>query len=97
MTYGGSGMPGNADAETLREVTDRLVDAFRRDPVAVLTGIYTGAGERNWVFYTLSTHIFQRKFNEALSDLPMLPISMTAENDPEWAEYSEMRQLLDED
>ncbi|MCH5220504.1 MAG: DUF695 domain-containing protein [Muribaculaceae bacterium] len=85
-----SGLPDNEDALMLMEVTDRLVDVFHKDPVAVLTGIYTGDGQRTLVFYTASTHIFQRKFNEALEDLPVLPISIAAENDPEWEEYAEM-------
>ncbi len=89
-----SGMPDAATADMLKEVTDRLVETFRRDPVAVLTGIYTGAGERNWVFYTLSVNIFNRKFNEALADLPTLPISMTATSDPDWLEYNEMHSIL---
>lgn len=96
MTYSPtvSGMPDNTTGETLEMVTDRLVETFHRDPIAILTGIYTGAGERNWVFYVLSTNIFQRKFNEALDDLPTLPITITAENDPHWQEYSEMRSIL---
>lgn len=90
-----TGMPDEATGQTLRDVTDRLVEAFRKDPVAVLTGIYTGAGERNWVFYTVSTNIFGRKLNEALADLPVLPITISAENDNGWDEYTEMRSLLD--
>ena len=91
-----TGMPDEETAEVIKEVTDRLVNVFHSDPVAVLTGIYTGDGIREWVFYTLSTNIFGRKFNEALSDLPLLPISISAENDPDWAEYREMRSLLDD-
>ncbi|MDE6320838.1 MAG: DUF695 domain-containing protein, partial [Muribaculaceae bacterium] len=45
-----------------------------------------------WIFYTLSTHIFGRKLNEALAHLPQLPLSIYCENDAEWAEYDEMSQ-----
>lgn len=90
-----SGMPDEHTSETLKDVTDRLVEIFRRDPVAVLTGIYTGGNQRNWIFYTLSINIFNRKFNEALADLPELPITMCAESDPDWQEYKEMRSILD--
>ncbi|MDE6287730.1 MAG: DUF695 domain-containing protein, partial [Muribaculaceae bacterium] len=62
-------------------------------PVAVMTGIFTGAGERTWVFYTLSTAIFQKKFNQALADLPLLPLEITAENDPYWEAYDEMKEV----
>ena len=66
---------------------------LRKDPVAVLTGIFTGAGERNWIFYTLSTHIFGKKINEALADMPLLPLEIYSENDPGWEQYDEMNEL----
>ena len=74
----------------MQEVAERLVREFAADPVAVLTGIYTGAGERNWVFYTMSLHIFSKKFNEALADFEQLPLEFYADNDPEWLEYKEL-------
>lgn len=87
-----SGMPDVKTSEMMEQVTCALQQAFDRDPVAVMTGIYTGDGERNWIFYTLSVNIFGRKLNEALAELPLLPITMYAENDPDWAEYDEMSQ-----
>ncbi len=86
-----AGMPCDADAALMEQATDSLQAILKADPVAVLTGIYTGAGRRDWVFYTLSTHIFQKKLNEALAPLPLLPLQITAENDPGWEEYAEMR------
>ena len=62
------------------------------DAVNVMTGIYTGDGQRNWVFYTRSLHIFQRKFNEAMAPFPALPLQFEAEEDPDWQEYREMCQ-----
>ena len=88
-----SGMPDNATAKTMEEITDSFNAILDKDPVAVMTGIYTGAGERNWVFYTLSTNIFNKKLNEVFAPYPLLPLHIIAENDPEWAEYDEMRYL----
>ena len=88
-----TGMPDYETSLQMEEAHNALVSAFEKDPVAVLTGVYTGDGERNWVFYTLSTNIFGRKLNEALASLPVLPITIYAENDPEWNEYSEMKQI----
>lgn len=85
--YGEKGMPDTSDAQLMGQVTDRLAECFDKDPVAVLTGIYTGDGRRDWVFYTLSLGIFGRKFNEALADLPVIPLEFDAESDPEWEEY----------
>ena len=75
------------------DMPDDATAQITKDPVAIMTGIYTGAGERNWVFYTLSTNIFNKKINQALSSFPLLPLSIYAENDPDWLEYSEMRDL----
>lgn len=88
-----NGMPCDADAETMGQATDNLLEILHKDPVAVMTGIFTGAGERTWVFYTLSTNIFQKKLNEALADLPLLPLQITAENDSDWEAYQEMAEF----
>lgn len=86
------GLPNYADSKMMEQVTDALNECFDKDPVAILTGIYTGDGQRNWVFYTRSLHIFQRKFNEALTPFPNLPLQFEAEEDPDWQEYREMSQ-----
>lgn len=86
------GMPEPADAELMEQADEALKDAFRRDPAAVMTGIYTGDGERDWVFYTLSLNIFSKIFNRALADLPTIPLVIDAEEDPDWEEYTEMRE-----
>ena len=85
-------LPGYADSKIMEEVTDALNESFDKDPVAILTGIYTGDNQRNWVFYTRSLHIFQRKFNEVMAPFPPLPLEFEAEEDPDWQEYREMCQ-----
>ena len=87
------GMPHDDTARTMETVTEALQDTLKRDPVAVMTGIYTGAGERNWVFYTVSLKAFQAALNNALRGIPQqLPLSFHAEEDPGWEEYREMCQ-----
>lgn len=87
------GMPRREAAEQLEQIVDLMQAELHQDPVAVLTGLYTGAGRRDMVFYTASTNIFNKKLNSALASLPLLPLEISAENDPEWAEYDEMREL----
>lgn len=85
-------MPDFATSSIMEKVTDALNEAFNKDPIAVMTGIYTGDGERNWIFYTLSVSIFEKKFNEILAPFDLLPISLYVEKDPNWDEYSEMKE-----
>lgn len=84
------GMPDLATSQLMEEVQEKLQEVFGKDPVAVLTGIYTGDGSRDWIFYATSTHIFGKKLNEALADFPLLPLTVYCENDPDWEEYDEM-------
>lgn len=84
------GFPEAKDAELLETITTNFEKLLKGKNTAILTGIYTGAGERNWVFYTFNTDIFNRFLNHALAELPLLPLRITAENDSDWAEYDEM-------
>lgn len=87
-----SGMPDTATSELMEKVQEALQTEFRKDPVAILTGIFTGDGKREWVFYSVSTHIFGKKLNQALEPFPLLPITVYCENDPGWEGYDEMTQ-----
>jgi hypothetical protein len=89
------GMPDVATSSLMEEVQDALQADFMKDPVAVLTGIYTGNGERTWVFYVMSVKIFERKLNEDLAKFDLLPVTLYVENDPEWNEYQEMREATE--
>lgn len=86
------GMPEDEDAKLMEEVTDALTDALKKDKVAVLTGIYTGDGSRDWVFYTKNLKIFSIVFNKALEELPTIPLVIEAEEDSDWEEYTHMRE-----
>lgn len=82
-------MPDEATSELMEQATDLLAEAFRKDPVAVLTEISTGDDRREWVFQTSSLGIFNKKINQALADLPLLPLEFDAEEDPDWELYTE--------
>ncbi len=84
------GFPDDATAELLERATDAMQAALKGKNTALMTGIFTGAGRRDWVFYTFSTDVFGSYLNRALADLPVLPLKIYAENDPGWEAYEEM-------
>lgn len=86
------GMPSEADSKLMEQATDALLAEFNKDKAAVMTGIYTGAGRRDWVFYTHSLGIFNKVFNRALAGLPEMPLKFEATEDPDWEEYRDMRE-----
>lgn len=89
-----NGMPCKEESELMEQADEALKKTFQKEhKAAVMTGIYTGDGERDWVFYTFSLKVFGSVLNRALSELPQLPIEIEAEEDREWSEYAEMREL----
>lgn len=88
-----NGMPEDEDAHLMEQATDALQEEFRKDKIAYMTGIYTGDGRRDWIFYTQNLNIFNKVFNRALADLDTMPLMIEAEADPEWEEYKEMRSI----
>lgn len=98
LPYTPAGLLGFPDEETaimLEKITEAFEQELSGKNTALLTGIYTGAGERNWVFYTFDTGSFNGFLNRALRPFPVLPLKIYAENDPGWAEYDEMRSVFE--
>lgn len=85
------GFPVDSDAEMLEKITDAFQAALAREKAIVMTGIYTGDGKRDWIFYTKNLHIFSTVFNRALEPIPLIPFVIEAYSDPSWEEYAEMR------
>ncbi len=85
------GMPDEQSSQMLEAVTEAFTKELNADNAAVMTGIYTGDGTRDWVFYTLNLRIFNNILNRALADLPLLPLRIEASEDPEWEEYEHLK------
>lgn len=91
------GLPHEETGKLMEEVQTVLKRALEKDKLAIFTGIYTGDGERTWVFYTRNIPAFGRTLNEALEPFETLPITIYTEKDPEWNEYREMCELQGQD
>lgn len=92
------GLPVNdQEAEQMEEVGDLLRQKMEKDKLAILTGIYTGQGQRIYVFIARNVDAFGRRLNEALADYPQLPLSLYVEHDPDNQEYREMQELKGEE
>ena len=91
------GMPDEVTAELMENVLAALKRAMEKNKLAILTGVYTGAGERNMIFYTRNIPAFGNTLNEALSTFELLPLTIYTEKDPDWDEYAEMCQLRVDD
>lgn len=86
-------MPTEKESELMEEAMALVTQAVEKDKLAILTGIYTGNGERTLVFYTRTSTVFGERLNKALSSFDPLPITLYVENDIEWNEYLEMCEI----
>lgn len=87
------GMPLEEVAARMEEVQAVLQKAMEKDKLSILTGVYTGSGEKVWVFYTRTVRVFGERLNEALAPFELLPISIYTEVDTEWEEYLDMLEM----
>jgi hypothetical protein len=87
------GMPSGNDAERMDVVQETLRKAMEKDKLSILTAIYTGGGEKIWVFYTRTVRVFGERLNEILAPFELLPISIYTEADPDWEEYIDMYEM----
>lgn len=87
------GMPSDELAEQMEAVQETLRKAMEKDKLSILTAVYTGGGEKIWVYYTRTVRVFGERLNEALASFELLPISIYTELDPEWEEYQDMYEM----
>lgn len=85
------GLPDRETSELMEKADEALRLGLKKEKGCVLTGVYTGAGLREWVLYVKGVPMFNSMLNRAWGDLPLLPVTLSAEKDPDWAEYTEMR------
>lgn len=87
------GMPSDAEAEKMEAVQEVLRKAMEKDKLSILSSVYTGGGQKIWVYYTRTVRVFGERLNEALASFEMLPLSIYTEVDPEWEEYLDMYEM----
>lgn len=87
------GMPLDTEAEKMEAVQEALRKAMEKDKLSILSSVYTGGGEKIWVYYTRTVRVFGERLNEALAPFELLPLSIYTEIDPEWEEYLDMYEM----
>lgn len=84
-------MPTDADMDLMREVEEKLSNAFEQDLEAVLVYVFTGRNQRESVWYARDFDVFETRLNEVLAPFGFLPLEFTSAEDENWDEY---RRLL---
>ena len=87
------GMPDEETARLIEDIEPKLRRIMERDKLAILTGNYTGGGQKDWTFYTRHLPTFGERLNTCLQPYPTLPLDIHCEEDPDWEDYAEMLAL----
>lgn len=91
------GMPLEEDAALIAEIEPLLRKAMEKDKLAILTGNYTGGGEKYWVWYTRHLPTFGERLNEVLAPYKTLPLEIACTEDEDWEEYLDMLSMQTHD
>ena len=61
------GMPDEETARLIEDIEPKLRRIMEKDKLAILTGNYTGGGQKDWTFYTRHLPSFGERLNECLA------------------------------
>jgi hypothetical protein len=81
-------LPHETDLDLMEQVEEALADILEEDNQTILAFSFTGENERWWAWYTTDVDIAGERLNAALAGFDELPISITANTDPDWDEYN---------
>ena len=85
-----SGQP-YPDHDGMNRLEDALEGVLKGSQVATLALVSTGENLREWTYYAQSEDSFSERFEEAIKDLPALPLEIHVAHDPTWSLYTEFR------
>ncbi|CAA6678227.1 MULTISPECIES: DUF695 domain-containing protein [unclassified Lentimonas] len=88
-----TGMPNDTQSADMKDFENMLIDVLDPDRLAVLAFVYTTGGTREWHFYLSDVSEVGIRINQALSNIPQLPIDLTVEDDPNWDELRQVFQM----
>jgi hypothetical protein len=81
-------LPHETDLDLMEQVEEALTDIMEEDNQTILAFSFTGENERWWAWYTTDVDIAGERLNAALAGFDELPITITANTDPDWDDYN---------
>ncbi|MFZ5566560.1 MAG: DUF695 domain-containing protein [Pseudomonadota bacterium] len=91
---GEDGMPSDDELDAMRPLEDRLVNALESAQVGTLAFVLTHHGVREWNFYVSGSADLGAVINDALADLPRMPIELAIEDDANWHALTKILDLV---
>jgi hypothetical protein len=87
-----TGMPGDEDKAAMADFEQAIEAVLERSGIGVHVASLTGAGHREWRYYTPDAEAFVAALNTSLEGHPTYPLEIEMFDDAEW---QGLQQLLD--
>lgn len=85
-----TGLPSKAVDRQMEAFEQAVTASVQNSGAGVLAASLTGAGVREWRFYSLGPDAFMDALNAALEGHPEYPLEFDAFEDPEWNALAEL-------
>jgi hypothetical protein len=92
-----SGQPTAADAASMQAFEDAVAAGTERGGTGVSVASLTGAGLKEWRYYTADADTFVAALNTALEGHPSYPLEIEMFDDPEWQGLQQLIDTLDDE
>ena len=92
-----AGLPGPADNASMQAFEDALERGLEPTGIGVQVASLTGAGHKEWRYYTPDPDAFVSALNASLEGHPTYPLEIEMFTDPDWQGFQQLIDGLDED
>ncbi len=84
-----AGLPGPEEMALMDKFEDALQSGLEAAQTAYLMVVLTGAGERDWLWYTCGEAEAMRQVNQALKGHKPYPVEFSVQKDRGWKAYTQ--------
>lgn len=93
--FGGESLePSASDTMQIEAVDELLQISMERDKMAILAATILEPGRKVWLYVSRTYDPFFDRLEEALAELPMLPLQFEVVQDTDWSYYQELLDKL---
>jgi hypothetical protein len=92
-----TGLPSAADTTSMLDFESAVEGGLERTGVGLQVASITGAGHKEWRYYSADADAFVDALNASLDGHPTYPLEIEMFDDPEWEGLQQLLQGLEDD
>jgi len=92
-----TGYPSANELLKIDDFKQKLMAAIEKDAQALVVMVIMCQGINQWILYTKDTSVLQADLNTIPTDTGLYPIEIVAEEDDQWAIFTQLRDAIKTD